>query len=107
MLSGLRVTDIQIGTDTVAVAVRGSRVTVRYSARLNRGDVVQADVVATFKVGERNTIAGLSFGVEGMRVGGRRRLRVAPNLAYRTAGVPGLIPPNAMLVFEVELIAVG
>ena len=54
MLSGLRVTDIQIGTGTVAV--RGSRVTVRYSARLNRGDVVQADVVATFKVGERNTI---------------------------------------------------
>ena len=104
MLSGLRITEIEIGTG--AVAVRGASVTVRYSARLNRGDAIQKDVVVTFKVGERNTIAGLSYGVAGMRVGGRRRLRVAPHLAYRAVGVPGLIPPNAMLVFEVELVAV-
>jgi FKBP-type peptidyl-prolyl cis-trans isomerase len=42
-----------------------------------------------------------------MRVGGRRRLCVGPHLAYREKGVPGLIPPNAKAVFEVELLAVG
>ena len=105
VLSRLRIDDLQIGDG--AVAARGARVTVRYTCRLNRGDAFQTDVVATFKIGERGTIAGLSFGVEGMRVGGRRRLRVGPNLAYRAEGVPGLVPPHAVLVFEVELIAVG
>jgi FKBP-type peptidyl-prolyl cis-trans isomerase len=90
-----------------AVALRGASVTVRYSGFLNRGERFQTDVVTTFAVGERNTIAGLSWGVEGMRVGGRRRLRVGPHLAYRDKGVPGLIPPNAKLVFEVELLTVG
>ena len=42
------------------------------------------------------TIAGLSWAVEGMRVGGRRRLRVGPHLAYREHGVPGVVPPNAI-----------
>lgn len=45
--------------------------------------------------------AGLFYGVEGMRVGGTRRLRVAPHLAYCEAGVPGVIPPNALLTIEV------
>ena len=71
------------------------------------GEPFQTGACATFAVGERNTIAGLSRGVEGMRVGGRRRLRVGPHLTYRKPGVPGLIPPNAKLVFEVELLAVG
>jgi FKBP-type peptidyl-prolyl cis-trans isomerase len=97
--------ELQIGDG--AVAVRRTRVTVRYSGYLNRGDPFQTDVVTSFEVGERNTIAGLSWGVEGMRVGGRRRLRVGPHLAYREQGIPGLIPPNAKLVFEVELLAVG
>ncbi len=72
MLSVLRIEELQTGEGTVV----GARVTVRYSGYLNRGDPFQTDVVATFAVGERNTIAGLSWGVEGMRVGGRRRLRV-------------------------------
>ena len=105
MLTGLRIEDLQIGDGPVAGG--GARVTVRYSGFLNRGEPFQTDMVATFKVGERNTIPGLSGGVEGMRVGGRRRLRVGPHLAYRDKGVPGLIPPNAKLVFEVELLAVG
>jgi hypothetical protein len=48
--------------------------------------------------------AGLFYGVEGMRVGGIRRLRVAPHLAYREAGVPGVIPPNALLTVEVLVV---
>jgi FK506-binding nuclear protein len=65
MLSGLRIEDLRIGDGPLAN--RRSRVTVRYTGRLNRGDAFQTDVVATFVVGERNTIAGLSHGVEGMR----------------------------------------
>jgi FKBP-type peptidyl-prolyl cis-trans isomerase FkpA len=104
VLSGLSIEDLQIGGG--AVAERRARVTIRYSGYLNRGDAFQTDQVVTFAVGERHTIAGLSRGVEGMRVGGRRRLCVGPHLAYRDKGVPGLIPPNAKLVFEVELLAV-
>lgn len=104
MVSGLRIEELVIGDG--AVAERGTRVTVRYNGYLNRGGPFQTDMVTTFAVGERNTIAGLSWCVEGMRIGGRRRLRVGPHLAYREKGVPGLIPPDAKLVFEVELQAV-
>jgi len=105
VLSGLRIDELQLGDG--AIAMRGARVTVRYTGYLNRGETFQANQVVTFAVGERNTIAGLSWGVEGMRVGGRRRLRVGPHLAYRDNGVLGVIPPNAKLVFEVELLSVG
>jgi hypothetical protein len=48
---------------------------------------------------------GLFYGVEGMRVGGQRRLRVAPHLAYREVGVPGVIPPNALVTVEIEVVS--
>ncbi len=48
--------------------------------------------------------AGLFYGVHGMQVGGTRRLRVAPHLAYREAGLPGVIPPNALLTVEVLVV---
>jgi FKBP-type peptidyl-prolyl cis-trans isomerase len=51
--------------------------------------------------------AGLFYGVEGMRVGRTRRLRIAPHLAYRETGVPGVIPPNALVIVEVEVLSVG
>ena len=49
--------------------------------------------------------AGLFYGIEGMRVGGTRRLRIAPHLAYRESGVPGVIPPNALLIVEIEILS--
>ncbi len=48
--------------------------------------------------------AGLFYGVEGMRVGGTRRLRIAPHLAYREGGVAGTIPPNALLTVEIQVV---
>jgi FKBP-type peptidyl-prolyl cis-trans isomerase len=88
-------------------ARRGDRVTVRYSGYLNRGDAFQKDVTMIITLGKRQVIAGLERGVEGMQAGGIRRLRVSPHLAYREAGVPGVVPPNAVLMFEVELLAIG
>ena len=81
----------------------GDMVTIRYSLALNRGDVIDSQKVASFALGKREMIAGLEYGVEGMRVGGRRRFRASPHLCYRETGVPGKIPPNAVLIFDVEV----
>jgi FKBP-type peptidyl-prolyl cis-trans isomerase len=53
----------------------------------------------------RSLVNGLFYGVEGMRVGGTRRLEIAPHLAYGARGVQGVIPPNAMLVAEITILA--
>jgi FKBP-type peptidyl-prolyl cis-trans isomerase len=102
VFSGLDIEEIKVGDG--CIAVWGSRVTIRYTGYLNRGEVFQKDFVTTLVLGERNVIAGLERGIEGMCVGGIRRLRVSPHLAYRDMGVPGVIPVNAKLVFEVELL---
>lgn len=103
VVSGLKIQEVRIGEGPLAKP--GSCVTVRYTGYLNRGEVFQRDCVVSFTVGDRNIIAGLAHGIEGMRVGGRRRLRLGPHLAYRDHGVPTVVPPNAKLTFDVELIA--
>jgi|SRR6266446_8486458 len=105
MLSGLKIRDLKIGHGPMAQ--RGNRVTVRYTGYLNRGDAFQTDVVVSFVLGERNTVTGLERGVEGMQAGGVRRLAFGPHLGYGDRGVPGIVPPNAKLVFEVELLTLG
>lgn len=79
---------------------------VRYTLKLNRGEILQEDVPASFRIGERRVIAGLEYGVEGMRVGGHRLIRVGPHLGYRENGVPGVIPTDAVLEFDVLLLGV-
>lgn len=64
-----------------------------------------AALVAVERVDREQLFAGLFYGIQGMRVGGKRRLRVAPHLAYRETGIPGVIPPNALLEVEVEVLA--
>ena len=59
-----------------------------------------------FTLGKREVIAALEYGVEGMRVGGQRRFRAGPHLAYRDKGVEGIVPPNAVLIFDLKLLAV-
>ena len=103
MPSGLKVEDVAVGSG--AIAERGSTVSIRWRGILNRGDEFGAGDVS-FRVGERRVVAGLEVGVVGMRVGGLRRLRVSPHLGYRDQAVPG-VPANAVLTFEVELLAVG
>lgn len=101
---GVEYEDLELGTGSVAE--RGSAVDVLYNLSLNRGDEIQENVKYSFRVGERRVIAGLDYGVEGMRVGGRRRIRVGPHLAYRDKGVLGTIPANAVLEFCVTLLNV-
>lgn len=58
----------------------------------------------SLRVDREYMFAGLFYGVEGMRVGGTRRIRVAPHLAYRETGIPGVVPPNALLTVEIHVI---
>ena len=106
-MHGITVERELIGTG--AVAEENDLVDVVYSLALNQGDVVQTDQHASFALNDRNVIAGLRFGIRGMRVGGSRRIRISPHLGYRDKGVTGTtppIPPNAVLVCDLQLIAV-
>lgn len=64
-----------------------------------------ATLFTSLRVDREYMFAGLFYGVEGMRVGGTRKIRVAPHFAYREAGVPGVVPPNALLTVEVHVVA--
>jgi len=89
------------------VAGRGKTVLVRLQGQLHRGEVFMASQLCSFTIGARVAIAGLEYGVEGMRVGGRQRIRVPPHLGYRAEGVAGKVPPDALLFFDVELVEVS
>jgi FKBP-type peptidyl-prolyl cis-trans isomerase FkpA len=116
--AALTKTDISIGTG--AEAVSGARVQVNYTGWLysaaaadfkgTRFDASQPGKPFTFVVGATNTsesvIPGFSQGVQGMKVGGKRTILIPSSLAYGAAGVPGAIPGNTGLVFEVELVKV-
>jgi FKBP-type peptidyl-prolyl cis-trans isomerase len=106
-------TDLRVGTG--AEAVNGTRVTVHYSGWLysttaaeNKGTLFDSSIGRTpysFTLGSGQVIRGWDQGVLGMKVGGVRRLVIPPDLAYGASG-NGQIPPNATLVFEVELLSV-
>ena len=106
--SGVQYWDITPGTG--ATAVSGKKVTVNYTGWLTNGKKFDTSVGKRpfqFKLGAGQVIQGWDDGVAGMKVGGKRQLRIPPNLAYGSQGAAGVIPPNATLVFDVELLAVG
>ncbi len=90
-------------------ATRGHAVTVLYRAWIENGKEFASSLSdgrpPIFTLGMGQVIRGWEEGVEGMKVGGKRQLRIPPNLAYGTAGAPPLVPPNATLIFDVELMA--
>ena len=101
---GVEYEDLKLGEGPPAH--RGAKVEVRFDLFLDRGDPVQENQHYAFRVGKRRAIPGLEYGVEGMRVGGERRLRIAPHLAYRDHAIPGLVPARAVLEFHVTLLRV-
>jgi FKBP-type peptidyl-prolyl cis-trans isomerase len=90
-------------------AVRGKTVEVHYTGWLTDGTKFDSSVggpAFSFRLGAGEVIEGWDRGVAGMKVGGKRKLTLGPELAYGSKGAPPDIPPNATLVFEVELVAV-
>jgi FKBP-type peptidyl-prolyl cis-trans isomerase len=107
--SGLTIEDLVPGTG--AVAASGQSVTVHYTGWLTNGDKFDSskdrnDPFA-FHLGGGQVIRGWDEGVQGMQVGGTRKLTIPPELGYGARGAGGVIPPNATLVFEVELLGIG
>ncbi len=106
--SGLKYDDLVIGAGDVAAA--GCTVVVHYTGWLTDGSKfdssVDRDDPFSFELGAGRVIRGWDEGVAGMSVGGRRKLTIPPQLGYGAAGAGGVIPANATLVFEVELLEV-
>ena len=104
----LVITDIVVGTG--AEATPGSTVSVNYVGALPDGTVFDASAnhggAFTFPLGAGQVIRGWDEGVVGMKVGGKRRLVIPPHMAYGNQAVGGVIPANATLLFEVELVSV-
>ncbi len=107
--SGLVIEDIREGEGDTAAA--GQYVTVHYTGWLIDGSKFDSskdrDEPFEFALGARHVIAGWDEGVQGMKIGGVRKLTIPPNLGYGARGAGGVIPPNATLVFEVELLDVN
>ena len=104
--SGLRITELEVGTGAEAVA--GQTVEVHYRGTLENGKQFDASYDRgkpfTFPLGRGQVIKGWDEGVQGMKVGGKRKLVIPPELGYGSRGAGGVIPPNATLIFEVELL---
>ena len=106
--SGLKIEDVTEGTG--AEAKPGAQVRVHYTGWLLDGKKFDSskdrgDPFA-FKLGGGQVIRGWDEGVAGMKVGGVRKLTIPPELGYGARGAGGVIPPNATLLFEVELLGV-
>jgi FKBP-type peptidyl-prolyl cis-trans isomerase len=107
--SGLVYWDIRVGNGEVAK--EGSHVRVHYTGWLPNGKKFDSSVDAgrpfDFTIGNGEVIKGWEEGITGMRVGGKRQLRIPPALGYGADGTPdGTIPPNSNLIFDVQLLGV-
>ena len=107
--SGLEYIEVEVGTGAQAEA--GRTVSVHYTGKLQDGTVfdssVSRGVPIEFPLGAGRVIKGWDEGIALMKVGGKAQLVIPPDLAYGERGTGGVIPPNTVLQFEVELLAIG
>jgi FKBP-type peptidyl-prolyl cis-trans isomerase len=106
--SGLQYWDIKLGLGSLAKT--GDHLKVHYTGWLTTGKKFDSSVGTNqpfdFTLGQSEVIKGWDEGIVGMKVGGKRQLRIPPELAYGAAGHPPQIPENATLIFDVQLVAV-
>ena len=105
--SGLRITDLKLGDGPEARS--GQTVIVNYRGTLENGKEFDSSYGRgpfSFPLGAGRVIRGWDEGVAGMQVGGKRKLVIPPDLGYGQRGAGGVIPPNATLIFEVELLEI-
>jgi len=108
-MSGLEIEDQIVGDGDEAVA--GQTVEVHYTGWLTDGTKFDSshdrNQTFSFKLGGGQVISGWDQGVAGMKIGGTRKLTIPPDMGYGERGAGGVIPPNATLVFKVELIGLS
>ena len=106
--SGLRYEDLTVGSGPAAAS--GNTVSVRYSGWLTNGKLFDSNAKGgaplAFRIGNQEVIQGWDEGLTGMKVGGKRKLVIPPSLGYGAEGSPPVIPPNATLIFDVELLGI-
>ena len=106
--SGLEYIEVQAGTGAQAEA--GKTVSVHYTGKFQDGKVFDSSVSRgepiTFQLGKGKVIKGWDEGIALMKVGGKAELIIPPQLGYGERGAGGVIPPNATLIFDVELVGV-
>ena len=106
--SGLEYTEVEAGTGVQAEA--GKTVSVHYTGKFQDGKVFDSSIprgeALTFRLGVGQVIKGWDEGIALMKIGGKAQLIIPSDLAYGERGAGGVIPPNATLVFDVELVAV-
>jgi FKBP-type peptidyl-prolyl cis-trans isomerase len=106
--AGLVIHDEAVGSGPAAKS--GDRVTVHYTGWLTDGtkfDSSRGKEPFSFSLGASEVIPGWDKGVAGMKVGGKRKLTIPPELGYGAQGAGGVIPPNATLMFDVELLKIN
>ena len=108
--SGLRYEDLTVGDGTEATG-RGQTVIVHYTGWLEDGTKFDSSLDRSdpfsFPLDSSYVIKGWDEGVKGMKIGGKRKLTIPSNLGYGERGAGGVIPPNATLIFEVELLEIS
>lgn len=106
---GLQIEDLVVGNG--AEAVKGKNITVHYTGWLTDGTKFDSSVDRkqpfTLRLGAGQVIQGWEEGFNGMKVGGKRKLTIPPEMGYGSRAVGGVIPANSTLIFEVELLRVS
>ena len=105
--SGLQYWDIKVGTGPEAQ--KGQKVKVHYTGWLTNGKKFDSSLGGKpfdLRLGAGDVIKGWDEGIPGMKVGGKRQLRIPPDSAYGAKGYPGVIPPYSTLIFDVQLVAI-
>lgn len=108
MIQGMKVETLKKGTGQPVKT--GDMVTVDYVGTLENGVKFDSSIDRNepfkFTLGQNRVIQGWELGVLGMRVGEKRRLTIPPELGYRSQGAGGVIPPNATLIFEIDMLKI-